>query len=242
MKKSFIYLIGLILLLGCVGLILLLGCGKKQSDDVLIIENIEVEKKLDVLVSDTIQINADFPFGCVDLKKYKYSKIWEIDTLAYGTLTQPEGKEFDDIYDYFSKLNSIPAVKYKPEIKDLEYIQFDLINSSYDKEALYSIDSIKYRLPDIGKYKCFYSCQNPKGRFGLYGNILLYDSITKNGKLVNVYYEVAGDGVVEFKYFLFDEGIIKIYNAYCNDEECGLSESFNILIDKEGKIIVKEIK
>jgi hypothetical protein len=221
----------------------LLSCNSKASENSLKeetkinIENVSIQAKI-----DTIKVNAELPFGYSDLIKYKYPKFWKGDLENYGQLIKPDGKEFEQIGEYFRKLHAIPTIGRRPEAIKIERIKLGNDNEYLDTIASKAIDNIKYRLPDIGKYKFYYSYQKSKGKFGEYGNLFIYDSITRNGRTLNVYNEVGGDQTVEFKFFTFDGKTIKIYNGACYDDGCDLKETYNVSIKNDGQIIVKEIK
>jgi len=203
----------------------------------------------DNLISQTdtsnIQININFPFGCADLTKYKYPKHWGGDIENYGQLEQSRGKEFENIGQCFGKLNGIMTNKVKPEILELKHIKIgkDFLNTVYyDTISQHKIDSLKYRLPDIGDYQCYYFYEQSKKIYGQYGNLLLLDPKSKAGKTLNIYYEVGGDQQVNFRYFYLDEGTIRIYEGSCYDDGCGLTESFNVKIKSDGQITIDELK
>ena len=201
------------------------------------------------LVAETytskIQINTSFPFGCADLTKYKYPKHWDGDLENYGQLKQPKGKEFENIGKCFRGINGIMTNKSKPEILELKQIKIgkDFLNTVYyDTITQHKIDSLKYRLPDIGNYQCYYFYEQSKKTFGQYGNLLLLDPKSKTGKTLNIYYEVGGDQHVNFRYFYIDKATIRIYEGSCYDDGCGLTESFNINLKSDGQITIIELK
>lgn len=201
------------------------------------------------LVAETytskIQINTSFPFGCADLTKYKYPMHWDGDLENYGQLKQPKGKEFENIGQCFRGINGIMTNKLKPEILELKHIKIgkDFLNTVYyDTITQHKIDSLKYRLPDIGNYQCYYFYEQSKKTFGQYGNLLLLDPKSKTGKTLNVYYEVGGDQHVNFRYFYIDKATIRIYEGSCYDDGCGLAESFKVNIKSDGQITINELK
>lgn len=135
--------------------------------------------------------------------------------------------------------------KLKPEILEFKHIKIgkDFLNTVYyDTITQHKIDSLKYRLPDIGDYQCYYFYEQSKKIFGQYGNLLLLDPKSKTGKTLNIYYEVGGDQHVSFRYFYLDKSTIKIYQGSCYDDGCGLTESFNVNIKSDGQITIEELK
>jgi len=71
---------------------------------------------------------------------------------------------------------------------------------------------------------------------------LLLDPTRKRGKTLNIYYEVAGDQQVNFRYFLLEGETIKIYEGSCYDDGCSLSEKFTVYIKSNGNILISEKK
>jgi len=192
-----------------------------------------------------IKINTSLPFGCADLTKFKYPKHWDADLENYGQLQQPKGKEFGKIGQCFGKINKVESFKVKPEIRELKHIKIgrDFLETLYfDTISQQRIDSLKYRLPNVGNYQCYYFFEQSKNIFGDYGNLLLLDPKSRKGKTLNVYYEVGGDQHVNFRYFYFEGETIRIYQGSCYDDGCGLAESFTLSIKADGQIIINKLK
>ncbi|MFN5213659.1 MAG: hypothetical protein ACK5DY_03505 [Bacteroidota bacterium] len=190
--------------------------------------------------SDTskIEINADFPFGCADLTKFKYPKHWEGDLENYGQLKKPSGKKFDDIGQCFASINLVKTIK-SPKFKSLEILKIgDNCKGASNIDTLLqkSIDSCKYRLPNIGTYECYYSYER-------FGNLLLLDPKTKNGKLLNIYADdIGGDSHTILRYFFIDKNVINIYEGSCYDDGCTLDEKFKIIINKDAEININQMQ
>lgn len=184
-----------------------------------------------------IKINANFPFGCVDLAKFKYPKHWEGDLENYGQLKKPNGKEFDDIEQCFATINLAKTIE-SPRYQSLEILK---VGDNYksanniDTLLLKSTDSCRYRLPNISMYECYYSYER-------YGNLLLLDPKTKKGKLLNIYADdLGGESQTILRYFFIDKNEIKIYEGYCYDDGCNLDEKFKININQNGEVSINSI-
>ncbi len=188
--------------------------------------------------TSTIKINANFPFGCVDLTKFKYPKRWEGDLKNYGQLKKPSGKEFDDIGQCFAAINLVKTIK-SPKFQSLEVIKIgDNYKGAFNIDTLLqkSIDSCKYRLPNIGIYECYYSYER-------YGNLLLLDPKTKNGKLLNIYADdIGGDSHTILRYFFIDKNVINIYEGSCYDDGCNLDEKYKIIINQNEEINISKVQ
>lgn len=202
------------------------------------------------IVSDTlndrtekalIQINRNFPFGCENLT----TKYWPADPKRYGRLKQPDEKEFEKLSECYAQINKTPTLPLKPEITESQHIKIgkDFQNTAYfDTIAQQSCDSLKYRLPDVGIYQCYYFFEQSKIQFGDYGTLLLFEPNIKTGKTLTIYYEVGGDQHVNYRYFFIAENAIKIFEGACYDDGCSLTEKFTVNIEADGKITVNELK
>lgn len=193
---------------------------------------------------DSIQINTNLPFGCSELIKHKYPKKWKADLSNYGQLLQPEGKEFENIGQCFEKINGIISTSDRPEILKVEPLKIskNLSNVNFDSVLQGDIDSLKYRLPNIGKYQCYYFYAQSQKNFGLYGNLVLLNPESREAKLLNVYYQVGGEQHVSFRYFYMEGREVRIYQGSCYDDGCDLSESFIVKIKLDGQIMIEELK
>ncbi len=194
------------------------------------------------LVSQTdtskIQINTNFPFGCADLTKYKYPKHWNRDLENYGHLKKPKGQEFENIGKCFNNINSAKTIK-SPKPQKVELLEIgDIFKNAYnlDTSMQISIDSCRYRLPNIGIYECYYSYQR-------YGNLILLDPETNEGKLLNIYADdLGGDSHTILRYFYIDKDEITIYEATYYDDGCSLDKKYKIIINSDGRININTLK
>jgi hypothetical protein len=181
-----------------------------------------------------IQINSNFPFGCADLAKFNYPKCWEGDLKNYGHLKKPKGQELEDIVKCFNAINSAKTIKsLKPKkIELFEIGDFFKNANNLDTLMQISIDSCKYRLPNIGIYECYYSYQR-------YGNLILLNPKTNEGKLLNIYADdIGGDSHTKLRFFYIDKNEIHIFEGTCYDDGCSLDEKFKIIVNSDGKINV----
>ncbi|MEX1189699.1 MAG: hypothetical protein WED33_10610 [Bacteroidia bacterium] len=183
------------------------------------------------------QINANFPFGCADLKKFKYPKHWEGDLENYGHLKKPKGQEFESIGKCFNAINSGKTIK-SPRPQKVELLEIgDIFKNANNLDALMriSFDSCRYRLPNIGIYECYYSYQG-------YGNLILLNLKTNEGKLLNIYGDdLLGDPHTKMRYFYIDKNEISIYEASYYDDGCSLDEKYKISINSDGVINISTL-
>jgi hypothetical protein len=193
-----------------------------------------------------VQIDSNFPFGCIELSNFKYPKKW--------TSTGGDGSEFSDkdekelkyLSDCFHNINHGNSML-TPKVEHLEILKIgtNYKNAShyFDTLAIKSIENCKFRLPRIGIYHCYYFFQESKTHsYGDYGNLLLLDTLNRKGKLLNIYYDYGGDQSVSSRYFLIDKNVINLYGGSCYDDGCGLSETFRIKISQEGKVEIARIQ
>ena len=189
---------------------------------------------------DEIKINTSIPFGCSNLT----SKHWEADPENYGRLKQPGEKEFREIGACYARINKVSSQLLAPKTPEAKHIKIgvDFTNTVfYDTIAQRNIDSLKYRLPNIGRYQCYYYFGQSKKMFGDYGVLLLFDPKRNIAKTINVYYEVGGDQHVNLRYFYLEDATIRIYEGSCYDNGCGLTEKFKVNIRANGQININEL-
>lgn len=194
--------------------------------------------------TNNIPINSNFPFGSSELTKVKYPKHWDSDPKHYGQLKYPEENVIHSIRQCFLNLNSQKVIE-TPVIKNIELIKLgDYLEQSYtfDSTLQKSIDSCRYRLPNMGIYECYYSCRLDTVNKILvtYGNLLLLNPTTRSGKILNIYYDGSGDSHVVSRYFFIDNETINIYDGAFYDDGCYLNKTHIISINGD-KISVKDI-
>lgn len=190
-----------------------------------------------------IEINTTYPFGSSLLASFKYPKYWEEDPYNYERLKSPEGKELADISTLLSGIYNGKTIQ-GPVVDSIEFLN---LNERYKDDLYYfdtlavkSLDSCLYRLPDFGKYECyFYRQHSMKITYGIYGSLLLLDPTTRIGKLLTLFFEYGGDQHVNLRYFLIANDTINIYDGSCYDDGTTLMESFKIIVKNESKIEVK---
>ncbi len=162
---------------------MLFGCTTQPADKN---ENSMLPEFNDQTLTIEINVNTAYPFGSAKLDSIKYPHHWDEDHENYGHLKSPEGKEFEDISTFLSGLHNAPTIT-GPKVDSIEYLNLNeqYKNDSYyfDTIAVKSLDSCLYRLPDFGKYECYYYRQySKKMTYGVYGSLLLLDSATHIGK------------------------------------------------------------
>lgn len=226
----------LLILLSC---LTIWSCSNRTADNS---NSVDTSTTKDNLISQTdtsrIQINANFPFGCADLTKFKYPKHWEGDLENYGHRKKTNGQEFENIEKCFDAINLAKTIK-SPRPQSMELLEIgDNFKTANNLDTLMqrSTDSCRYRLPNIGTYECYYS-------YAHYGNLMLLDPKTNKGKLLNIYAnDLGGDSHTILRYFFIDKNGINIYEAYYYDDGCSLDETFKIVVNTDGEIIINQIK
>ncbi|MFO0361572.1 MAG: hypothetical protein ACK500_07065 [Flavobacteriales bacterium] len=226
-------------LLICLSLLAIWSCSDNNADNSHVSEA-SATKDMAIAQPDTseMSVHARFPFGCADLTKLTYPKYWEGDSKNDGQLKSPGGKGFDDITQCFAAIHRVKPIP-SPDYERLEVMKigdhFEGANN-LDTVLLHSTDSCRYRLPDIGIYECYYS-------YARYGNLLLLDPNTKNGKLLPIYADdVGGESHTMLRYFFIDHNAITIYEGWCYDDGCSLDEKWKITIRQDGEIHINLIR
>lgn len=178
--KSFLYIF--------VSSLTILFCANANRNKVKLSVKSTTKDTILSIVTINNSINAEFPFGCVDLKKIKYPKKWEGDLLHYAQLKKPAGNEFENI-EHCHRIINRSRIIASPTTSKIEHVTIgdDFKNTQPNIQLLASGDSCRFRLPNIGIFECYYSFQQDTKSNGLYGNLLLLDPKKKNGKILNVY-------------------------------------------------------
>jgi hypothetical protein len=215
----------------------ILSCSFRTDNSNSSGQNITKESFITQTNTSENKINTTLPFGCLNLTKYKYPKHWDGDLENYGQLKQPKGLEFKDIGTCFDAINSAKTIK-PPRPQRLELLEIGGIfknANNLDTLMQISIDSCRYRLPNIGIYECYYSYQR-------YGNLILLDPKTNEGKLLNIYADdLGGEAHTILRYFFIDKNGVNIYEAYYYDDGCSLDETFKVIVNTDGEIKINQI-
>ncbi len=199
-----------------------------------------------------IPINANYPFGCTDLHEFKFElKLFARATNSYRDVMQEreervsKRKELEAFIQCFDSIHQVETQKVKPEVRRLAHLtlskQFTYM-LDFDSTARNRVDNLKYRLPDIGKYECYYFFEQSNKLPGYYGNLLLLDPKTKVGTPINIYYAVGANKSMAIRYFNIDGETIQIFEGSYTVADCFLRESFKIHIKPNGEIMVEELK
>ena len=193
-------------------------------------------------IKQAIAVNATFPFGPIGLSGSKSSLFFPADDENYGKTLSIDNNSIDSISYYFGIKNETVSIE-KPSFSHVEFIELDKNPLDYyyfDTIAFRSLDSCKYRLPDMGLYECYYFViHSLKDSYGIYGNLLLKDSITNACKAINVFYEYGGDQNVSLKYFYISNNTINIFKGSAYDDGTSLVKNCQVNISGDGRIDVK---
>ena len=153
-------------------------------------------------------------------------------------LEQPKGKEFENLGKYFAQLHAAAPVS-MVQVNQIDVIRIgeEAKEQGFDASAIQSMEHCLYQLPKMGIYDYYYFYAQTKTKpLGNYGNLLLLDPVTKNGKLLNIYFEYGGEQHVKYRYFLIEDQTIRLYEGACYDDGCGLKEAFHMRIQADGGV------
>lgn len=224
------------------------SCSQRKKDNGLkdsIRNSSEIEKGGQVPKADSIKNKSDVSINDTTT----YNEAPGITPLPFGF--KSASKNFDDARQYFTRLlyqnKSITIVDrwpkqislrqkiYKlPPIKSVKYIAFpvstgfdgwngDTCTNGVAFEKYIKLTKYRYRLPDIGKYQCYYWCdyrnltsskEYPEDvliacKFFLsdllYGYFILYDPETMSAKVFMIYFDTNDDGSDAYRFFYIDK-------------------------------------
>jgi hypothetical protein len=214
--------------------------GGRLSDQTNAKDSVEISQE-----RSGIEINRTLPFGCSALLSWKYPRFWAGDMEEYGQLKQPNGQEFENLHKCFADLNNNKTIAMDLDMVQVQHVKIgqDYKNTFYyDTIAQRCIDSLKWRLSDIGPYQCYYFFGQSQNGFGDYGTLLLLDPSLKSGKTMNIYYEVGAEQCVDYRYFVVEDRNVRIFEGSCYDDGCRLTERFIVEIQSGGQIVVNELE
>lgn len=213
----------------------------------------------------SVKLNSEtkevvLPFGSGFIEHIKLPIEWD-NKDSIGLLTAEE-KTFNKISKYYRDVNgnytkSITGILKTESISSIELNEMADFNTS----LLKSISNIKYQLPNMGPYQCFYSYneakevpliyidssgkkkeydyENTPSYYSSTGNLILYNKISKTAKVINIYSEVLMPFQVEMRLFLINEKRQIMLFRYSNEEIYGsLAEEYLINIQVDGEIEV----
>lgn len=198
------------------------------------------------------------PFGSGLLENIKLPSDWD-ETDSTGLLTA-EGKTFNKISQYYIDVNGNSTGVFK---NTLEIKSFSVLNLSsmadFNASLLQSVSNIKYQLPDMGPYQCFYAYnvakevphvyvdssgkkkeydyENTPEYYDSTGNLILYNKISKTAKVINIYSQVLIPFQVDIRLFYINSKNQIMLFRYLGEEIYGsLSEEYRISVKENGEV------
>jgi hypothetical protein len=195
-------------------------------------------------------LDGKFPFGYVYLENIDTSLDW--DSLKLES-------NFDKIYNYYKSLNRLKTIS-KVDISDTTYINLQygqpFNRNSFIDSITISLDSIRYKLENIGPYECYYTQLNDDSvRYppNFYdderlcrssGNLIFYDPLSRLAKVITIYNIITQPYETEYRFFFINKNKeIKIFTAQSNEGELSIFyQSYSIKVLDNGEIKIKELK
>lgn len=191
------------------------------------------------------------PFGSPKLITYHFPQEWEtsisVDTTSKGLKSNE--REFGEVTKYFDELNKGKSI-IPPPIAKYEKINIDGNNSFCDDSNSKMI--FKYRLPDFGRYECFYAYgdffnEHAPSKIDYshqcydYGNLIFYNPDNKVAKIVKVYYLFVKDQeYANYRFFYIENShTIKIYESVASEGSCSLEMKFVITVSADSLNVSK---
>jgi hypothetical protein len=215
--------------------------------------------KIDTVYKQADSLNltkiTNIPFGDPALINFKFPKKWKHPVDAPDDQKGPIDKVNDQVDKFYYHLNTVRSIKPIPiiNIKFVHSKNAPLINKKY-----YNFKhGIKYRLPDIGPYQCYYHYLNfsypvnvlsiDQRQYLEIGSLVLYDPKTKTANILNIFDNYTSDGADDFwgvsNFFYIDSNKkITIYRSVSEETENTMGKSEEITITDDGKILVKDFK
>jgi hypothetical protein len=198
-----------------------------------------------------------FPFGSDILMNYKFPKAW-VNNNESDSIRNINNEMDNKLIKFYNELNALggsvklPFTKVTPVKLDYPW--------KFNSRLIYQIYNLKYRLPSIGPYECYYvygevsvqymikekkgiDFENQKPIWHEAGNLILFNPITKAAKLLNIYLSVAApfSGYKRLFYINRDKKI-HVYDFETDEEDTTFRQTYLISILDNGEIKVLETK
>jgi hypothetical protein len=233
----------------CLCALALAGCNGSAKPEIKMLETKPVVDSTIVPKKETVFVpNTVLPFGCNILISYKFPHKW-IDTSMIEPGSKPShySKKLSEVDTCISGLGyHVNSISRPYDTLHSEFIKIPMKNYLYFDSVPMGISNCKYQLPDIGPYHSFY-VSNPlflshvRELAGASGNLVLYDTVAKKSKVLNVYFMLNGEVSVAQRFFYIDKnGDIEIYDEENDETDFSFTHSYSIHITPSGEInIVK---
>lgn len=192
------------------------------------------------LVSHT----SRYVWGYSGLRTITYPKRWEADPAYYGGLKQPQGLEFERITHFYDSIHTGKALQH-PECSQPKYLE---LKGFFDENIIKQIQAFPLglclkKLSFIGRNVCyyFYSKNTTSSGYCNVGSLVVLDTVTKKCTKLPVFVEASGDQHIMYRFFYIDKNKIRLFDAYYYDDGCTLNESYEIIIETNEEIQIKNL-
>lgn len=195
-------------------------------------------------------LNGKFPFGSVYLE--------DINTFLDSDSLYLESN-YKKIYNYYESLNKLKTIS-KLEISDTAFIHLQygqpFNRSSFTDSITTSLDSVRYKLEDIGPYECYYTqiddrfVKYPPGFYDeerlcrSSGNLILYNPLSRLAKVITVYNRITQPYETEYRFFFINKNKeIKLFVAQSEEGELSsFYQNYSIKVLNNGEINIRELE
>jgi hypothetical protein len=214
---------------------------------------------LDQRYSDSVKTErTTFPFGPAMLVNTKFPDYWVHDDSSRTYFKNVS----DSIVQYYHRLNTNNT-----HVKDLALggLLIEVVKSTgssyeddsvvFNRALITAVSNLKYRLPDIGPYQCYYAYNESAERPGFpsdkngkrnetyeetpsyytsAGNLVFYNPLEKSVKVLNIYHTIQIPFEIREKWFYIDRNAIRIFRIYGDEEGTSMKEVYRIKINSKG--------
>jgi hypothetical protein len=204
----------------------------------------------------TVFQNNKFPFGCDLLVGYEFPDSLATVFLPEDTVVSELEKKFNQLMACTNNLNTRDGTIALPTIRSSVFIDLGgYERRKFDDSLLNVKNNCKYHLPNIGPYECYYTYnyelpfQNKLSAAytkdmswcAQAGNLILYDPLSKNAKILNVFIELMREHSVFERYFFVDaEKSIYIFDTIAQDGLIVIRNRIKIVVLSSGEIEVSK--
>lgn len=190
-----------------------------------------------------------FPFGSPILSTYKFPT----DFHDLNNLEKEAYQKYIKASQFYYVLNKKPSLL-SLEVKEVAHIR---VNFPYEFEdnVTHLIDSIRYKLPNIGPYECYYSFQQSPQQMGTEmipleeeqlvcnsaGNLILYDRKQNKAKVITIYFNVSGGwSEIERLFYINTKKEIQVFKAVGDEGAITFHKEFTAFIKQDGEVVIQK--
>lgn len=195
------------------------------------------------------QQNVSLPFGCNDLMPFTLSDYVTVyNQYNEDPIRDSIYRRFARLHDCYWEINRAATISH-PLFSNVKHLKLE-VPYQFKDLATFLIDSVRYRLPNIGPYQCYYSYQvaaqpdtaevsmeEEELTSRSAGNLIFYNPADKSTTAITIYLEIEAfeRGISRF-FFIGDDKEIIVYDFKGDEVDVDIIKRHVIKVDEQGRI------